>query len=89
MCVIAPLPCGFVKAQPPPERRKGCRGNKRQRTGAAINAFLLAVAVLLLVGSLPHWRHSRDWGYGPSGVFAFLLAVVLILAFLGFIPNAF
>ena len=54
-----------------------------------MGAILLTVVMLLVVGSLPNWRHSQDWGYGPSGVFTLLLVIVLILIFLGRIPSAF
>lgn len=51
--------------------------------------LLLVVLVLLLMGGLPRWNHSRQWGYGPSGVIGLLLAVVLILVVLGHIPHGF
>jgi hypothetical protein len=41
--------------------------------------LLLIVLVLLLVGGLPTWGHSRNWGYGPSGGVGLLLVVVLVL----------
>ena len=41
--------------------------------------LLLIVLILLLVGGLPSWGHSRDWGYGPSGVLGLVLIVVLVL----------
>ena len=51
--------------------------------------ILLIVLVLLLVGGLPRWNHSKDWGYGPSGVLGVILVVVLILVLLGHIPRNF
>jgi hypothetical protein len=45
--------------------------------------ILLIVLVLALVGAAPAWPHSRDWGYGPSGVLGTVLMIVLILAVLG------
>lgn len=50
---------------------------------------LLIVLVLLLVGGMPRWSHSKDWGYGPSGVIGTALVVVLILVLLGHIPRGF
>lgn len=41
--------------------------------------ILLVVLVLLLVGALPAWPHSRKWGYAPSGGFGAVLLVLLIL----------
>ena len=48
--------------------------------------ILLIVLVLLLVGGLPRWPHSRNWGYGPSGILGLLLVVLLILLLLSVIP---
>lgn len=41
--------------------------------------ILLIILILLLVGGLPRWGHSANWGYGPSGIAALLLVIVLIL----------
>jgi hypothetical protein len=41
--------------------------------------LLLIVLVLLLVGGLPSWNHSRNWGYGPSGLVGLLLVVLLVV----------
>jgi Protein of unknown function (DUF3309) len=45
--------------------------------------ILLIVLVLLLLGTVPRWPHSRRWGYGPSGGIAVVLVIVLILWALG------
>jgi hypothetical protein len=45
--------------------------------------ILLIILVLTLVGSLPAWRYSREWGYGPSGGIGLILVIVLILWLLG------
>lgn len=41
--------------------------------------ILLVLLVLLLVGVVPSWPHSRSWGYGPSGILAIVLIVVIVL----------
>jgi len=41
--------------------------------------LLLIILILLLVGGLPSWPHSRDWGYGPSGVVGLLVVVLLVV----------
>lgn len=41
--------------------------------------ILLIILVLLLVGALPAWPHSRNWGYGPSGVTLIIVLVLVIL----------
>jgi Protein of unknown function (DUF3309) len=48
-----------------------------------LSTVLLVVLVLLLVGAIPSWPHSRSWGYGPSGILGIVLVVVLILALTG------
>ncbi|MDX6497090.1 MAG: hypothetical protein QOG23_350 [Blastocatellia bacterium] len=45
--------------------------------------ILLIILVLLLLGVVPRWNHSRSWGYGPSGGIGLLLVIVLILWMLG------
>jgi hypothetical protein len=46
-----------------------------------IGTILLIILILLLLGAFPSWPYSRGWGYGPSGVLAVALVVVLVLAF--------
>jgi len=47
------------------------------------STILLIVLLLLVLGILPTWPHSRGWGYGPSGVLGLILLVLVILAFTG------
>jgi hypothetical protein len=49
----------------------------------SVGTILLVVVVLLLLGVIPRWPHSRQWGYGPSGVLGAVLVVVLVLVLLG------
>jgi Protein of unknown function (DUF3309) len=51
--------------------------------------ILLIVLILLLVGALPTWPHSRQWGYAPSGTLGTLLLILLILVLLGYVPSSF
>jgi hypothetical protein len=57
--------------------------------GSIMGLILLILLVLLLVGGLPRWPHSRNWGYGPSGILGLLLVVLLILLLLSIIPFGF
>jgi len=41
--------------------------------------ILLIILILLLLGAVPTWQHSRNWGYGPSGLLGVLLVVLLVL----------
>lgn len=51
--------------------------------------ILLIVLLVLLLGGLPRWNYSRDWGYGPSGGLGLVLVIVLILVLLGYVPSGF
>lgn len=51
--------------------------------------ILLILLILLLVGALPRWGHSANWGYGPSGGLGLVLLVVVVLVFMGTIPSGF
>lgn len=48
-----------------------------------IGTILLIVLVLLLIGALPNWSHSRNWGYRPSGGLGLVLIILLILLLMG------
>jgi hypothetical protein len=45
--------------------------------------LLIVVVVLMLLGALPRWSHSREWGYYPSGGLGLVLTVVIIMVLLG------
>lgn len=47
--------------------------------------ILLIVLLLMLIGVLPTWPHSRSWGYAPSGGLGLVLVVLLVLMLLGYI----
>jgi hypothetical protein len=49
----------------------------------SLGTILLIVLVLFLIGALPTWRHSTNWGYGPSGGLGVILVVVVVLLLLG------
>jgi len=51
--------------------------------------ILLIVLIVMLMGGLPRWGYSRNWGYGPSGGMGMLLVVVLVLLVAGVIPRGF
>ena len=48
-----------------------------------LGTILLVVLILMLLGALPTWGHSRNWGYAPSGGLGTLLLILVILMFLG------
>lgn len=47
--------------------------------------ILLIILILLLIGALPHWPYSRNWGYYPSGGLGTLVIILIILLLLGII----
>ncbi len=49
----------------------------------ALSTILLIILVLLLIGAIPSWPHSRSWGYYPSGGVGLVLVVVLLLVLMG------
>ena len=48
-----------------------------------LGTILLVILVLALIGALPTWGHSRNWGYFPSGGLGLVLVIVLILLLMG------
>lgn len=48
-----------------------------------LGTILIVVLVLLLIGAIPAWPHSRSWGYAPSGGLGLVVVIVLILVLLG------
>jgi len=48
-----------------------------------LGTVLIIVLILLLIGALPVYPHSRKWGYGPGGVLGLILVVLIILMVLG------
>jgi Protein of unknown function (DUF3309) len=47
------------------------------------STVLIVVLVILLIGALPNWGHSRSWGYAPSGLLGTVLVILVILALMG------
>jgi hypothetical protein len=50
-----------------------------------LGTILLIIIVLLLIGAIPAWPHSRSWGYGPSGGLGLILVIIIVLVVLGYI----
>nr|WP_272213550.1 DUF3309 family protein [Marinicella sp. W31]MDC2879508.1 DUF3309 family protein [Marinicella sp. W31] len=50
-----------------------------------LGTILLIIIILLLIGALPRWGHSRTWGYGPSGGLGLVLLIVIILLLAGYV----
>jgi carbon starvation protein CstA len=48
-----------------------------------VSTILLILVILLLIGAVPAWPHSRSWGYGPSGLLGVVLVILIILLLMG------
>jgi hypothetical protein len=48
----------------------------------SLGTILLIVVILMLIGALPTWPHSKNWGYGPSGGLGLLVIVIIVLLLL-------
>lgn len=48
-----------------------------------MGTILIILLILLLIGSVPSWPYSRNWGYSPSGLLGVVLVIVIILALTG------
>jgi Sec-independent protein translocase protein TatA len=49
----------------------------------SLGLIVLIVLILLLLGALPTWGHSRNWGYRPGGLLGLVLVVVVVLMLMG------
>jgi hypothetical protein len=49
----------------------------------SLGTIILIIVVLMLIGAIPTWPHSRNWGYGPSGGLGLVLVILIILLLLG------
>ena len=48
-----------------------------------LGTVLLIIVLLMLLGAIPAWPHSRSWGYGPSGGLGVVLLIVIVLLLMG------
>lgn len=49
----------------------------------SLGTILLIVLILMLIGAIPSWPHSKNWGYGPSGGLGVVVIIIIILLLLG------
>ena len=49
----------------------------------SLGTILLIVLILMLIGAIPAWPHSRNWGYGPSGGLGLVVIIIIVLLLLG------
>jgi hypothetical protein len=56
---------------------------RTKKEQSMLGTILIVILVLALLGALPRWPHSREWGYAPTGGVGLILFVVVILLILG------
>lgn len=56
---------------------------RREENKMSIGTILLIILVLLLVGAVPAWPYSREWGYFPSGIVGVLVVVLIVMVLMG------
>lgn len=49
----------------------------------SIGTILLVILILLLIGVLPSWSHSKNWGYGPTGGLGLVVIIIVVLLLMG------
>ncbi|MGB5062814.1 MAG: DUF3309 family protein [Candidatus Competibacter sp.] len=49
----------------------------------SLGTILLIILILMLIGVIPTWPHSRSWGYAPSGVLGLVVIILIVLLLLG------
>ena len=49
----------------------------------SLGTILLIILILILIGAMPNWNHSRSWGYAPGGIIGVILIILLILLLMG------
>lgn len=48
-----------------------------------MGTILLVILILLLIGAIPSWPHSKSWGYGPSGGLGLVIIIIVVLLLMG------
>ena len=49
----------------------------------SLGTILLNILILMLIGVIPAWPHSRSWGYAPSGVLGLIVVIIIVLLLMG------
>ena len=64
------------------EKRIG-RANRRIEGGTQMGTVIIILLILFLIGAVPRWPYSRNWGFSPSGLLGIVLLVVIVLVLTG------
>lgn len=57
--------------------------DRHERSNKLLGTILIVLLILMLIGALPRWGHSRNWGYAPTGGLGLALVVVVVLLLAG------
>lgn len=82
--VLHPNGCLHRLLMPGAPLRVG-RRQIRKEIAMGLGTILLIILILMLIGAIPAWPHSRSWGYGPTGGLGLVLVIVLVLLLLGYL----
>src|ERR1700690_4144409 len=92
-CAIRITPaCTWASTSYSRRRRASLQGRPRlsrpslagkNEGGIMLGAILIVVLIMALLGALPRWPHSREWGYAPTGGVGLILVIVVVLLLLG------
>lgn len=77
------------RVPPGPSRRQRVMGFEPSQSGCVMGLILLILVILLLVGAIPRWNYSRNWGYAPSGFLGLIVVIVLVLMIVEYVPYGF
>ena len=78
-CPVRDLVCRCYPARNEQDKEYDMEGKE----GIMLGTILIVVLILVLIGALPTWPHSRSWGYYPTGGIGLILAILVILVLLG------
>jgi hypothetical protein len=83
--------CAFRKRETANRNVQGGKvfSRRKCRKERFMGLILLVVVILLLVGGLPRWGYSRNWGYGPSGGLGLVLLILILLLLFKRLPVSF
>lgn len=75
--------CLLLGADAMPEVESSIQRPIADKGRKTMGTILIILLILLLIGAVPSWPHSRNWGYYPSGLLGVVLLVIIILALTG------
>lgn len=73
----------YMRSSQPQDTTTACNARESFNERFYMSLLLLIILVLLLVGALPLWPHSTNWGYAPGGGLGLVLLIVVILIVIG------